>query len=93
MLENTTLSFLLAILILFALIIIGLNNILGIVNDKGLLDQFCESLTEIINLGNGENFSHRLVNFLYLDLSVVISRTIIAFLAAKVSNFINYPLN
>lgn len=80
--------FLLAISILSALVMIGVKNVFGIVNDKSFLDQWWDSLTKIINLGNGENFSERVVNFLYWGLSVAFSGTIIAFLAAKVSNFI-----
>lgn len=67
---------------------VGVKNVFGITDDKTFFDQWWVSLTKIINLGGGNNFSERVVNFLYWGLSVAFSGTIIAFLAAKVSNFI-----
>ena len=80
--------FLLVISIISALLMLGVKGVFGMNDDKPFLDQWWDSLTNIINIGSGDNFNERLVNFLYWALGVAFSGTIIAFLAAKVSNFI-----
>tara|TARA_B110000444_G_scaffold249136_1_gene273873 strand:- start:93 stop:1823 length:1731 start_codon:yes stop_codon:yes gene_type:complete len=67
---------------------LGVKGVFGMNDDKPFLDQWWDSLTNIISIGSGDNFNERLVNFLYWALGVAFSGTIIAFLAAKVSNFI-----
>ena len=80
--------FLLVISIISALLMLGVKGVFGMNDDKPFFDQWWDSLTNIINIGSGDNFNERLVNFLYWALGVAFSGTIIAFLAAKVSNFI-----
>ena len=80
--------FLLVISIISALLMLGVKGVFGMNDDKPFLDQWWDSLTNIISIGSGDNFNERLVNFLYWALGVAFSGTIIAFLAAKVSNFI-----
>ena len=80
--------FLLVISIISALLMLGVKGVFGMNDDKPFFDQWWDSLTNIISIGSGDNFNERLVNFLYWALGVAFSGTIIAFLAAKVSNFI-----
>ena len=80
--------FLLVISIISALLMLGVKGVFRMNDDKPFLDQWWDSLTNIISIGSGDNFNERLVNFLYWALGVAFSGTIIAFLAAKVSNFI-----
>ncbi|MDA9803105.1 hypothetical protein N9B77_00090 [Flavobacteriaceae bacterium] len=80
--------FLLVISIISALLMLGVKGVFGMNDDQPFFDQWWNSLTKIIKIGSGENFNERLVNFLYWALGVAFSGTIIAFLAAKVSNFI-----
>ena len=80
--------FLLVISIISALLMLGVKGVFGMNDDKPFLDLWWDSLTNIISIGSGDNFNERLVNFLYWALGVAFSGTIIAFLAAKVSNFI-----
>mgnify|MGYP006168437797 FL=1 len=52
--------FLLVISIISALLMLGVKGVFGMNDDKPFLDQWWDSLTNIINIGSGDNFNERL---------------------------------
>lgn len=80
--------FLLIVSALSALIMVAFQYFIGILEQNNLFNSWWDSLTSIIEIGDGNSLETRIVNFLFWCLNVAISGTIIAFLTAKVSGFI-----
>jgi len=80
--------FLLSSAAIIAVLMVMLEILLGVSSEANFGDHWWNSLTEIINIGQGANFEERTLDFIYWALKVALSGTIIAFLTAKVSGFI-----
>lgn len=81
--------FLLIMASLSALLMLGLQLAFGLLGEDTFFNHWWNSLTKIINVGGGGTLKERIINFMFWGLKVAISGTIIAFLTAKVSTFIN----
>jgi len=74
----------------FAVIILLIEMSFGLLEEGSLFNQWWNRLLQLLEIKNSEASSGKqIVNLLYWVFSVAFSGTIIAFLAAKISNFIN----
>ncbi len=81
--------FLFVTAVLYTFLMVAVEYILEIVEDDAFTNIWWSRFEKILEIdADGENLLDRLVNFLYWIFSVAFSGTIIAFLAAKVANFI-----
>lgn len=80
--------FLISSAAVIAVLMVGLEMLLGVAGKEKFGDLWWNSLAEIISIGEGANLEERTLDFIYWALKVAISGTIIAFLTAKVSGFI-----
>ena len=74
----------------FAFIILIIEMSLGIVDEGTILDLWWNRLMKLLEIKiNGSSQGERFLNVLYWVFKIAFSGTIIGFLAAKISNFIN----
>ena len=74
----------------FAVIILFIEMSFGILEDGSLFNLWWTRLLQLLDIDNsGDSNGKQIVNLLYWVFSIAFSGTIIAFLAAKISNFIN----
>ena len=81
--------FLMIVSAVFALLMIGIEMSLGLVEKDSFLNIWWNRLVRLLEIEeSGIDLEERFVSIIYWTFSVAFSGTIIAFLAAKVSNFI-----
>ena len=74
----------------FAVIILFIEMSFGLLEEGSLFNLWWNRLLQLLEIKNSEaSNGKQIVNLLYWVFSVAFSGTIIAFLAAKISNFIN----
>ena len=69
--------FLLSSAAIIAVLMVMLENLLGVSSEANFGDHWWNSLTEIINIGQGANFEERTLDFIYWALKVAISLSLI----------------
>jgi len=79
--------FLIIVASALSVVMVFLQSALGSLSQESFFDNWWYSLTEIVDIGNGDSFESRLINSLFWGFNIVIAGTIIAFLTAKVSEF------
>jgi len=70
-----------------SVLMVFLQLSLGLLNEKPFFNNWWDNLTTIIDIVSGDSFESRFVNFIFWGLNVAIAGTIIAFLTAKVTAF------
>ena len=88
--KSNFIYFLILMSAVFAVIILFIEMSFGILEDGQLYNLWWNRLLQLLEIKNsGDSEGKQIVNLLYWVFSVAFSGTIIAFLAAKISNFIN----
>ena len=88
--KSNFIYFLIITAAVFAVIILFIEMSLGLLEDGSLFNLWWTRLLQLLDIENsGDGNGKQIVNLLYWVFSVAFSGTIIAFLAAKISNFIN----
>ncbi len=88
--KSNFLYFLILMSAVFAVIILFIEMSFGLLEEGSLFNLWWNRLLKLLEIKNsGASQGKQIVNLLYWVFSVAFSGTIIAFLAAKISNFIN----
>lgn len=80
--------FLLLISFLLGLIMTIVHYSINQDKDGSFFDNWWNSITTILGIGSGTNWTDRIINFLYWSFSVAISGSIIGFIAKGISNLV-----
>lgn len=80
--------FMLVLAALTAALMVLFEIALGVSSQDHFGDHWWTSLSEIIDIGSGDNYQERILDILYWALGVAISGSIIAFLTAKVAGVV-----
>ena len=80
--------FLLLISFLLGLIMTIVHYSVDQSKDGSFFDNWWTSITTILGIGSGTNWTDRTINFLYWSFSVAISGSIIGFIAKGISNLV-----
>ena len=76
-------SFLLGLLMFF------LKDFLSLNSEDGFLDNWWVNVSEILELGQGDSWPDRLIEFIFWFMSIAITGTVIGFLSSKINAFFN----
>ena len=88
--KSNFIYFLILMSAVFAVIILFIEMSFGLLEEGSLFNLWWTRLLQLLDIKNsGASEGKQIVNLLYWVFSVAFSGTIIAFLAAKISNFIN----
>ena len=88
--KSNFIYFLILMSAVFAVIILFIEMSFGLLEDGSLFNLWWTRLLQLLDIDNsGDSNGKQIVNLLYWVFSIAFSGTIIAFLAAKISNFIN----
>lgn len=74
-------SFILGIFMTF------LKDFLSLNEEDGFFDNWWVNVSEILELGQGDNWADRLVEFIFWMIGIAITGTVIAFLSTKINSF------
>ena len=77
------LSFILGLLMSF------LKDFLSLNSDDGFFDNWWINVSEILDLGKGDSWPDRLIEFIFWFISIAITGTVIGFLSSKINTFFN----
>ena len=66
-----------------------LKDFLSLNSDGGFFDNWWINVSEILDLGKGDSWADRLIEFIFWFISIAITGTVIGFLSSKINTFFN----